>query len=85
MKNLQEIIKHVSLLGQLGLSFITPIILCVLGSWFLCEKCGLGAWVYIVGFFFGLGGAFMTAYKFYLYLTRKKEDKKTPVSFNNHT
>lgn len=85
MKGLQEIIKHVSLLSQLGLSFITPIVLCVLGCWFLCEKCGFGAWIYIIGFVFGLGGAFMTAYKFYCWQTRKKEDRKPPVSFNRHS
>ena len=49
---------------------------------------GVGAWVYIPGFFFGLGGSFMVAYKLYLKIMedQKKEDKKKhkKVSFNRH-
>jgi len=87
MKQLQEIIKYVSFLGQLGLSFAAPLVLCILGSWYLCEKLGVGPWIYVVGIVFGLGAAFMTAYKFYLLMTKGKEkDKdKKPVSFNDHS
>ena len=45
-------------------------------------------WVYIPGFFFGLGGSGTVAYKFYLSINRqqKKENKKkkNKVSFNRH-
>ena len=86
MKGLQEIIKHVSLLAQLGLSFAAPLVLCMLGCWWLDSRFELGAWIYIVGIVFGLGAAFMTAYKFYLYTVSKTDrEKKKPTSFNDHS
>ncbi len=74
------------MLVQLGLSFAVPIVLCMLGSWWLDSKLELGAWIYIVGMVFGLGAAFMTAYKFYLYEVNKADkEKKKPISFNDHS
>ena len=88
MKHFKEIYQNVLMLSQLGLSFITPLLLCLGLCWFLNAKAGAGMWVYIPGFFFGLGGSFMTAYKFYLMTVKKteKEEKsgKKKVSFNRH-
>ena len=85
MKNIQEIIKHVSMLAQLGLSFATPLVLCMLGCMWLDSSFGLGAWIYIVGMVLGLGAAFVTAYKFYLFTVGKTDkEKKEPISFNDH-
>lgn len=80
-----EIIKNVAFLGQLGLSLIMPVLLCIALCVFLSNRFGIGTWIYIPGFVFGLGASFMTAYKFYVSETKKskKEEKKT-VSFNNH-
>ena len=56
--------------------------------WLIVSKTGAGGWVYIPGFFFGLGGSGTVAYKFYLSINRqqKKENKKkkNKVSFNRH-
>ena len=85
MKNFSYILKNISMLGQLGLNIIIPIILCGLACWFLTDKCGVGEWVFIPGLILGIGAAFMSGYKFYLAETKKakKEDKKK-VSFNQH-
>ena len=82
---LNEIVKQISLLGQLGLSIIMPLLMCIALCWYLTTYHGVGLWVYIPGFIFGLGGSAMTVYKFYLSEIRKnkKEEKKT-VSFNRH-
>lgn len=47
---------------------------------------GIGEWVFLPGFFFGLGGSFTVAYKLYLSVTshQRKEKKKNKVSFNRH-
>ncbi len=88
MKRLADIYKNVLMLTQLGFSFVTPLLLCLALCWFLNSNLGLGSWVYIPGFFFGLGGSGMTAYKFYLAIERrqekesKKEEKK--IYFNHH-
>jgi len=83
---LNAIIKNVALLGQLGLSIIMPMLLSIGICWYLNTRLGVGLWIYIFGFIFGIGSSFMTAYKFYLAEIQKtkKENKKKRVSFNRH-
>ena len=52
----------------------------------LCAKVGLGGWIYIPGFFFGMGGSGMVAWKLYISVTgkQKKEETKKHISFNRH-
>ena len=85
-EELNNIVKHLALLGQLGLSVLMPTLLCLLFCFFLTSRLGVGMWVYILGFFFGFGGSIMTAYKFYLseIAKNKKDDKEKKVSFNKH-
>ena len=65
-----------------------PCPICLAVCWLIVSKTGAGGWVYIPGFFFGLGGSGTVAYKFYLSINRqqKKENKKkkNKVSFNRH-
>ena len=84
MKQWSEIIRNVTMLSQLGLSLITPVLICLAVCWLIVSKTGAGGWVYIPG----LGGSGTVAYKFYLSINRqqKKENKKkkNKVSFNRH-
>ena len=57
MKQWSEIIRNVTMLSQLGLSLITPVLICLAVCWLIVSKTGAGGWVYIPGFFFGLGGS----------------------------
>lgn len=86
MKYWTDIMKNITMLTQFGLSFITPLLLCLAGCWWLNTHAGIGAWIYILGFFFGLGGSGMVAYKLYLSVIgrQKKDKKKTKISFNRH-
>lgn len=88
VKNWADMLKNITMLTQFGLSFVTPVFLCLALCWWLNIHMGVGAWVYIPGFFFGLGGSFTVAYKLYLKIMeeQKKEDKKKhkKVSFNRH-
>ena len=85
MKQWTGFFKQITLLTQFGLSLITPLLMCLAGSWFLTSKTGLGAWIYIPGFFFGLGGSAMVAYKLYLGMMKEeKKKKKDIISFNRH-
>jgi hypothetical protein len=77
------------MLTQFGFSLITPLLMCLVLCWWLNTRIGLGSWVYILGFFFGLGGSGTVAYKLYLSIQtkerkRKKEQKNQRVSFNQH-
>ena len=56
MKNWADMLKNITMLTQFGLSFVTPVFLCLALCWWLNIHMGVGAWVYIPGFFFGLGG-----------------------------
>ena len=86
----REVYKNLMMLGQLGLSFTVPIVLCLLLCWWLTASVGIGLWMYIPGFFFGLGGSVTVAYKFYLSFKRQEEkkeveeQKKKRVSYNRH-
>ena len=63
MRELTNIFKNMSLVSQFGLSLITPTLLMLGLCWWLTSSFGLGGWVYIPGFFFGLGGSFTVAGK----------------------
>lgn len=88
MEKWTQIAKNLSLLTQLGLSLVIPLVLCLLVCRWLCERFGLGMWVYIPGFILGLGSFAVTAWKVYLSQMRKREQeekgKKKKVSFNRH-
>ena len=50
MKQWSEIIRNVTMLSQLGLSLITPVLICLAVCWLIVSKTGAGGWVYIPGF-----------------------------------
>ncbi len=82
-----KIMTQFAMVGQLGLSLVMPLLLCIAACYLLTTKAGWPGWIYIIGFFFGLGGSMMTAYKVYLEVTKKSEGKKRDkeeVSFNKH-
>ena len=86
--DLREVFRNLALASQFGISFISPLLLCVVICWWLTSRAGLGGWIYIPGFFFGLGGSFSVAYKLYLTVTgqleKEKKEKKHIISFNKH-
>lgn len=87
MKGWNEILAQLTLLGQLGLSLATPILMCLAACYLLCTRLNAPLWIYLPGMILGLGASFMTAYKVYLSVTRKEEKRrrgKHERSFNGH-
>lgn len=88
MKELNKFARQFVWIAQFGFSLITPLLLCLLISYLLDSKCGLGTWIYIPGFVFGLLSSGMTAYNFYKSVInktkREEENTKHKVSFNSH-
>lgn len=97
MKTWTKTITNLTMLTQFGLSFITPLLLCLGICAWLNLSVGIGGWVYIPGFFFGMGGSATVAYRFYLLLLKRTEKesgresegkqidkRKKRVSFNRH-
>ena len=87
-KAISELVKNLTLLTQLGLSLVTPLLMCLGISWWLTSRFGLGGWVYIPAFLFGLGGMFSVGMKLSQTILsrykKEKEEKKQPLSFNRH-
>ena len=87
MKKWTGMITHLTMLTQFGLSLVTPLFLC------LCDRFSVGTWIYLIGFFFGIGGGAVTAWKFGQSVLRHQKrietepdgkKKKKRVSFNRH-
>ena len=88
-KDLSKLLSQFAMVGQLGLSLLMPLLLCMFACYLLCTKLSVCAWVYIPGFILGLGGSMTTAYKVYLSVIRREEKKKRvrdpkEVYFNKH-
>lgn len=86
MKQIQETYKNLLMLTQFGLSFITPLLVCLGFCLWLTSRFHLGGWIFILGFFFGMGGSGMVAYKLYLSVMKqqKKDKTKEKAYFNSH-
>lgn len=77
MKQWTEFMKNITTLTQFGLSLITPLLMCLGICLWLSTRMEIGGWIYIPGFFFGMGGSAMVAYKLYLGVTnRQRKEKK---------
>ena len=83
LKQWSEILRNVTMLSQLGLSFITPLLLCLALCWVITSRTGVGGWVYIPGFFFGMGGSATVAYKFYLSVNKQEKKKHKKIIWIN--
>ena len=89
VKRISQLAGQFAMVGQLGLSLLMPLLLCLFGCYLLVSKLSVGAWVYIPGFILGLGSSMMTAYKVYLSVVHKEEKKKikrnpNEVYFSKH-
>ena len=87
MKGWNEILAQLTMLGQLGLSLATPILMCLAICYLLCTRLHAPLWIYLPGMILGLGASFMTAYKVYLSVTNKEKKPrrgKEERSFNGH-
>ena len=87
MRNWVTISQRLIMIGQLGLSLLMPLLLCLGGCYLLTSRLGIGIWIYFPGFIFGLGGSFMTAYKLWqsVIAKEKKRGESDPSSFNHHS
>ena len=86
MKWWMDIVKNLTMLTQFSFTLVTPLLMCLCICWLLCAKANLGGWIYIPGFFFGMGGSGMVAWKLYVSVIgkQKKEETKKHISFNRH-
>lgn len=89
MRNVSKLIGQFAMVGQLGLSLLMPLLMCLFVCYLLVSKLSLPTWIYIPGFILGLGASMTTAYKVYLSVVQKEEKKKikrnpNEVYFSKH-
>ena len=89
MRNVSKLIGQFAMVGQLGLSLLMPLLMCLFACYLLVSKLSLPVWIYIPGFILGLGASMTTAYKVYLSVVQKEEKKKikrnpNEVYFSKH-
>ena len=89
ISNVSRLFGQFAMVGQLGLSLLMPLLICLFACFLMVTRLSVGAWVYIPGFILGLGSSAMTAYKVYLQVMKKEEKKKMErgpdeVSFSRH-
>ena len=89
IRSASKLIGQFAMVGQLGLSLLMPLLMCLFACYLINTRLGVGVWVYIPGFILGLGSSMMTAYKVYLSVVHKEEKKKlkrdpNEVYFSKH-
>ena len=89
VRNVSKLIGQFAMVGQLGLSLLMPLLMCLFACYLLVSKLSLSVWIYIPGFILGLGASMTTAYKVYLSVVQKEEKKKikrnpNEVYFSKH-
>ena len=89
VRNVSKLIGQFAMVGQLGLSLLMPLLMCLFACYLLVSKLALPVWIYIPGIILGLGASMTTAYKVYLSVVRKEEKKKikrnpNEVYFSKH-
>ena len=84
--SISEILKNLTMLSQLGLSLIMPLLLALGASWLIIRHTGAGNWVYIPGFILGLGASGTTAWKTAQIVMRKQDPnrKADDIGYNRH-
>ncbi|MBO5621447.1 MAG: AtpZ/AtpI family protein [Butyrivibrio sp.] len=89
VRNASKLIGQFAMVGQLGLSLLMPLLMCLFACYLLVSKVSAPVWIYIPGFILGLGASMTTAYKVYLSVVQKEEKKKikrnpNEVYFSKH-
>lgn len=59
----KDVIKALSMLTQIGITLITPILLCILLASWLVNKFGISNWVVIIGAMIGVASGFLNVWK----------------------
>jgi len=68
--------KNLTLLTQLAISLLTPIIMCIFRCTWLKNKFGLGNWIIIFGILFGLGSGLLSVWKFMVVFQRESDESQ---------
>ena len=71
-KKYMEVMNMLSLINQVGLMIIKPILGCTFLGKYLDSKLGTSPWLLIIFLLWGIGGAFVGVYKTLIVYTKRK-------------
>lgn len=71
----RDVMQALSMVTQLGLSIITPILLCLLAAVWLRQRLDLGYWVVIVGVLWGVASGFWNLLRFNRAASRRAQER----------
>lgn len=71
-----QVLSGLSYLTQVGLSVATPLVLCLLGAWWLYNRLGAGLWVFPAGLLLGLVSGIISLWNFLRYVNKKTHDDR---------
>ena len=66
-----EVLRGISYLTQVGLSLATPIVLCLLGAYWLQERFDTGSWMMLAGLVIGLISGLINLWNFFKFVEKK--------------
>ncbi len=75
-------LKYLVWVSALSASIVTPIVICVLGAYYLKEHFSLGGWVMIVSIIVGLLSAGVNVMKFFRFV-QSQADKNSDEEGHN--
>ena len=75
---------QVTMITQLGLSLVTPVLLCVFLAVWLKNHFQLGEWILILGIVSGIAAMALTFFKIYKVYQNEDEREEYPVQSNHH-
>lgn len=85
MKSSVRVFRKLAILSQLIFSVAVPLLLFILGGKWLTERYDLGKWVMLLGVLLGVLGAVAGLTRTVkAFMRENTEEKKPPVSFNDH-
>ena len=86
MNSHSKALQNLLWISQLGVSLITPPLVCIWGAYWLQNHFSLGGWIMILGIILGFGAAASSGMAFYRMVLRqaKKKEEKHGKSFNSH-
>lgn len=86
LQSWMKALRELAWLTQLGISLITPPLLCAGLCWWAIGRFGWPEWSMLPALALGFGAAAISFYNFYKYMQRKSERtrKKEPPAFNDH-
>ncbi len=88
MKTIAQALEDLVWVSQLGLSLMMPLLLLMGLCYWLTTSVGVGHWVYLPGFLFGIGAGATSFWSFWQMTQRrnakKAKAKQQTISFNHH-